>query len=147
MHVATEASEPGARRILLVLETGEEVIASVARFARERGIQGATFTGLGALRNGVLAYWDAETRAYEEHPLDEQMEVASLTGNVAVGPGATGIKVHAHAVLGTRDASARAGHVIRGIVHPTLEILLVETASPLAREKDDVTGLPLLKRA
>ena len=133
----------GARGWVLVLDIGDEVVGAVERFAREAGIEGAHFTGIGALERAVLGYWDWESREYERIPVDEQVEVLSLSGNVALAP-TEGIRVHAHVVVGTRDGTARGGHLLEAHVRPTLEVVVTETPEPLRRVSDARTGLPLL---
>jgi predicted DNA-binding protein with PD1-like motif len=134
--------EDGAMVYLLVFDEGEEVIETLTAFAKDRSIAGAHFSALGAFREAKLAWFDCDTREYVPIVVDEQVEVASLVGNVAVFD--EEIRVHAHAVLGRRDGSTVAGHVVNGRVRPTLEVFLVDEPSTLARTIDERVGLPLL---
>jgi hypothetical protein len=134
--------ENGAMVYLLVFAEGEEVIETLTAFAKDRSIAGAHFSALGAFREAKLAWFDCDAREYVPIVVDEQVEVASLVGNVAVFD--EGIRVHAHAVLGRRDGSTVAGHVVSGRVRPTLELFLVDEPSTLARTIDERVGLPLL---
>jgi hypothetical protein len=134
--------ENGAMVYLLVFAEGEEVIETLTAFAKDRSIAGAHFSALGAFREAKLAWFDCDAREYVPIVVDEQVEVASLVGNVAVFD--EGIRVHAHAVLGRRDGSTVAGHVVSGRVRPTLEVFLVDEPSTLARTIDERVGLPLL---
>ena len=54
------------------------------------------------------------------------MKVASLLG---VSSGKDGPVVHAHVVLGRRDGSALAGHLLAVRVRPTLELILTTTGA------------------
>jgi len=56
----------------------------------------------------------------------EQVKVASLLG---VSSGKDGPVVHAHVVLGRRDGSALAGHLLAVRVRPTLELILTTTGA------------------
>jgi hypothetical protein len=134
--------EDGAMVYLLVFDEGEEVIETLTAFAKDRSIAGAHFSALGAFREAKLAWFDCDAREYVPIVVDEQVEVASLVGNVAVFD--EEIRVHAHAVLGRRDGSTVAGHVVNGVVRPTLEVFLVDEPSTLARTIDERVGLPLL---
>ena len=133
----------GTKGWVLVLDIGDEVVGVLEHFAREAGIEGAYFSGIGALERAVLGYWDWESRDYERIAVDEQVEVLVLSGNVARAP-KEGIKIHAHIVVGTRDGSARGGHLLEGHVRPTLEVVVTETPEPLRRVSDARTGLALL---
>ena len=133
----------GQRTLLIVFDIGDEVSEGLLTAARERGIEGAYFTGIGALSEVTLGYWEWETKSYLQIPLREQVEVLSLTGNIALGPDGEA-KVHAHIVAGKRDGSAHGGHLLAARVRPTLEVMLVEVPKHLRRRLDARTGLPLL---
>ena len=55
--------------------------------------------------------------------------------------------LHIHIVLGTRDGSARAGHLGEGHVRPTLEVIVTESPAHLRKAKDAESGLALIKPA
>ena len=128
---------------VLVLDSGEEVIATLQRFASEHVTTSAFFHGLGAFREATIAWWNPETLQYEDIRVDDQVEVLSIEGNLTRVP--DGFKVHAHAVLGTRRGAAIGGHVKRGVVHPTLELYLSITEEAIHRERDPATGLDLIR--
>jgi uncharacterized protein len=72
------------RTFVVVLDTGDEVTKCLLHFAREQRLSAAEFTGLGALRDVALGYFDWQKKDYERIPIDEQVEVLNLTGNVAL---------------------------------------------------------------
>jgi len=131
------------RVFALVFDVDDEVAGTLASFAEEREIAAAHFTAIGAFREAVIAFFDWDSRSYEEIPVDEPVEVASMAGNIARKNGAA--RVHAHVVLGRRDGSALAGHLVSGRVRPTLEMVLVEEPAGLVRTTDQESTLPLLK--
>ncbi|MGO4741271.1 PPC domain-containing DNA-binding protein [Bosea sp. 2KB_26] len=133
----------GQKIYAVILETGDEAMACLNAFAVEHGISAASFKAIGAFRSAELSYFDWETKGYIPIPVQEQVEVASLTGDIAVEPGEKPA-VHMHAVLGKRDGSTVAGHLSRGDVRPTLEIVLSETPTHLAKRRDTETGLMLI---
>jgi predicted DNA-binding protein with PD1-like motif len=91
----------------------------------------------------VLGYFEWQKKDYEKIPIDEQVEVLSLSGDIALDGARP--KVHAHAVLGKRDGSAVGGHLLTATVRPPLEIVLTELPDPLCRRSDPETGLALIK--
>ncbi len=129
---------------VVVLETGDEAMDCLKRFADEEGLDSATFTAIGAFQRATLAYFDWEQREYLPVPVDEQVEVASLTGDIVLGPDGETV-VHTHAVLGRRDGSAMAGHLKDGHVRPTLELVLTETPGALRKQLDAASGLALIR--
>ena len=133
----------GARTFALVFEPGDEIAAGLLAFAREYRLRAAAFTGIGALQDVVLGYWEWESKQYRRNPIREQVEVVSLVGNVALGPDGSP-KVHAHLVVAKADGTAWGGHLLEGHVRPTLEVVLEESPAVLQRWIDPETGLALL---
>jgi len=134
--------EAAERTYVLVFDKGEEVIAGLEAFAREEGLSGSAFTGIGALRRLTPGYFDADRKDYLRIPIDEQVEVVSLVGNVAIDDGAPAL--HVHIVVAKRDGAAYGGHLLDAEVWPTLEIVLNEQPGYLQRRTDRETGLALL---
>ncbi len=135
--------EDGKRSFVVVFDAGEEVADGLLGFARDRKLRGAHFTAIGALQDVTLGFWDGAAREYRRIPVQEQVEVLSLSGNIARAPEG-GPKVHAHVVVGKADGTAHGGHLLEGHVYPTLEAILIETAEQLRRRFDPRIGLALL---
>jgi predicted DNA-binding protein with PD1-like motif len=131
------------RTFALVFDKGDEVLENLLAFAREHGLSAAEFTGLGALSDAVLGYFDWQKKEYERIPIDEQVEVLNLTGNIALADGEP--KLHPHIVLGKADGTAHGGHLLEGHVRPTLEVIVTESPRHLERRSDPETGLALLR--
>ena len=126
----------------VVLDTGDEVIGELGKFVREQEVEAASLTAIGAFSRAVLGYFQWETKQYKKIPVDEQVEVLSLLGDVAVGD--QGPTLHLHAVLGKADGSVVGGHLIEAYVRPTLEVILIQPPSYLRKRKDPETGLALI---
>lgn len=138
------ARNGGQRTFALVLETGEEVMAALQDFAEREELSAASFSAIGAFSDAELAYFDWEKKDYLAIPVEEQVEVASLNGDVALAPDGSRA-LHIHAVLGRRDGTALAGHLRRAHVRPTLEIVLTESPEHLHKKIDPESGLALLR--
>ena len=134
----------GQRTYAVVFGTGEEVAAGLLAIAREHRLKGSHLTALGALQDVVLGYWDWEGKDYRRISLQEQVEVVSLVGNIALGPDGAP-KVHAHLVVSKSDGTAHGGHLLEAHVRPTLEVIIMESPEHLQRITDPETGLALLK--
>jgi predicted DNA-binding protein with PD1-like motif len=129
---------------ILVLRTGDDALDAIKELAVRNRIEGASFSGIGAFQTATIAYWNWDTKEYEHIEVAEQVEVLTLTGNVARS--GNDPRLHAHVVLGRRDGSTIGGHLIRGLVRPTLEVFLIDYGMRLARARDETTGLWLLKQ-
>ena len=133
----------GGATYAIVLDVGDEVIASLSDFAREHQLEASDFTALGAFSSARLGFFEVERKAYREIPVEEQTEVLSLIGNITLDEGKP--KVHAHVVLGCADGSTRGGHLLAGHARPTLELVLTESPALLRRRFDAETGLALIR--
>ncbi|HEX3210107.1 MAG TPA: PPC domain-containing DNA-binding protein [Geminicoccaceae bacterium] len=131
------------RTFAVVFDSGDEVLENLLAFARAEELSAAEFTGLGALSDVVLGYFDWQEKDYRRIPIAEQVEVLALTGNVALQDGEP--KLHPHIVVGKSDGSAHGGHLLEGHVRPTLEVIVTESPSHLQRRSDPETGLALLR--
>jgi predicted DNA-binding protein with PD1-like motif len=131
------------RTFVLVFENDDEVLENLLAFAREHRLSAAEFTGIGALSDAVLGYFDWQKKDYKRIPVDEQVEVLNLTGNIALADGEP--KLHAHIVLGKADGTAHGGHLLEGHVRPTLEVVVTESPAHLQRRSDPETGLALIR--
>jgi uncharacterized protein len=133
----------GKRTFALILQKGDEAMRCLQDFALKERLGGAQVTAIGAFSSAKLAFFDWQTKAYQGIPVEEQVEVASLNGDIAVGPDGKP-SVHVHAVLGRRDGTAMAGHLQEGHVRPTLEIIITESPTHLCKAKDAESGLALI---
>jgi predicted DNA-binding protein with PD1-like motif len=127
---------------VLVFETGDEVVSTLTAFAKEHRITAAHFTAIGAFRDAGIGYFDWEKKEYLRNQVDEQVEVVSLVGDVALDKGEP--KVHAHVVLGLRDGKAMGGHLMEAHVRPTLELVLEQSAQTMKRKFDRESGIALI---
>jgi predicted DNA-binding protein with PD1-like motif len=133
----------GERTFALIFDIGDEVLPKVEQFASDQKITADQITGIGAFSDVVLRYFDWDSKEYFDNKVDEQVEVASLVGDIGKKPDGKPA-VHIHLVVGKRDGSAMAGHLGPAHVRPTLELIVTESPEHLQRCKDEETGLPLI---
>lgn len=127
---------------VLILDEGDDPISVLTDFAVKEKITAGKFTAIGAFQDAVVGYYDMSSREYQKIPIDEQVEVLSLIGDIACHDDSP--KVHAHVVVGRSDGTVRGGHLIEARVRPTLEIVLVESPDYLRRKMDQRSGLALI---
>jgi hypothetical protein len=133
----------GQRTFVVILATGDEVVAALKEFAEREQLGAARFTAIGALSDAQLGYFDWQKKDYTHLPVNEQVEVASFIGDLAfTDKGARSL--HVHVVLGRRDGSALAGHLFEAHVRPTLEVMLSENPAHLRKRPDPESGLALI---
>ena len=127
----------------IVMDSGDEVTEQLMIFAEKKKVNASQFTGIGAFSETVTGFFDFSAKDYQKTTFNEQMEVLVLAGDISMYKDK--YKIHAHVVLGGKDGTARGGHLLKGIAHPTLEIILNESPEYLNREMDKDSGLPLIK--
>ncbi|MCA0030232.1 PPC domain-containing DNA-binding protein [Mesorhizobium sp. B263B2A] len=133
----------GQRTFVIVLDPGEEAFAALTDFAADRKVDGASLTAIGAFERATVGWFDPDTKTYRRIPIDEQCEVLSAIGDVALGDDGKP-SLHVHAVLGLSDGTTRGGHLLDAIVRPTLEVTLVEAPGHLRRSKRPGLGVALI---
>jgi uncharacterized protein len=127
---------------VLVFDTGEEVVSTLTAFAKQNHIAAAHFTAIGAFSDADLGYFDPQKKQYLKNQVNEQVEVVSLIGDIALDKGEP--KVHAHVVVGKKNGGAMGGHLLEAHVRPTLELVLEDSGEQLKRKFDPESGLALI---
>ena len=137
------ASEGAVDTLVVILDNGEEAFSTLQNYARREEIFAASLTAIGAFARATVGWFDFASKSYKEIEIDEQCEVLSAIGDVAVGDDGKA-SLHVHVVLGLSDGSTRGGHLLKGTVHPTLEVVLTETPARLRRRKRPDLGIALI---
>jgi uncharacterized protein len=137
------ASDGKGETVIVVLENGDEAFSTLQDFARKEGVSAASLTAIGAFSRVTVGWFDFASKSYKEIAIGEQCEVLSAIGDIAVGDDGKS-SLHVHVVLGLSDGSTRGGHLLKGTVHPTLEVVLTETPAKLRRRKRANLGIALI---
>ena len=144
MHVKQFLSDP-QRVFAVVLDAGDEIASSLDEFARDSGVDAASFTAIGAVSSATLGYFDPDIQDYREIYNNQQAEVVSYSGDITVAADdETERTVHGHMVLALADGHTVGGHLLAGHVRPTLEVVVTESPAHLRRRHDPATGLALI---
>lgn len=132
------------KTFVVILDTGEEILSSLKSFAEAQKLAGSSFKAIGALSQVELGWFNWETKKYETSvQLEEQVELLSLIGDVALKDGKP--QVHAHLIVGRSSGAAFGGHLIRAIVRPTCELILTENPEHLQKQIDPESGIALIR--
>lgn len=123
------------------IERGEEVIEQLTAFATERGISAGSVSGIGAVMDSELGYYELETKIYHRRPFPEDHELLSLIGNFSRVEGKP--YVHAHVTLGGADFKVVGGHLFKAVVAVTVELIVRPLAGEVDRRLDETCGLNL----
>src|SRR5262245_38197510 len=111
----------GQRTYVVVLDPGEEAFTTLTAFATDQNIGSASVAVIGAFERATVGWFDPEATTYRKISINKQCEVLSAIGDVALGDDGKP-SLHVHAVVGLSDGTTRGGHLLEGIVQPTLEV-------------------------
>jgi predicted DNA-binding protein with PD1-like motif len=123
-------------------DPGDDAVDIIGRVARDQNLSAASLTAVGAFARATVGWFDRETKDYRHIAVDEQCEVLSLLGDIAVSHDTP--VAHIHAVLGLADGTVRGGHLLAGEVWPTLEVVVRETPGHLRKTMRPDIGLALI---
>jgi predicted DNA-binding protein with PD1-like motif len=137
------AESAGQRTFVMILEPDEKAVSTISDFAGKQRIGAASLTALGAFSKATVGWFDLADKTYRKIPVEQQSEVLSAIGDIAIDDGGRP-SLHVHVVLGLSDGSTRGGHLLEGLVRPTLEVMLVETPVHLRRRKRPEFGIALI---
>ncbi len=126
----------------IVFDEGDEFTEGMKRFAQEHNLAASRITAIGSFSDVTIGYYDRSRKEFKEIPIQEQVEVLSLLGDVSVEDSRS--VVHVHCVIGKSDGTAHGGHVLNAHVWPTLEVIVTEAPAHLKRKHDPSTGLMLI---
>ena len=127
---------------ILALNLGEDLFDSILRCANDANIKSASLSGLGTLDDIMLAYYNLDTKQYQEKLFPGMYELISLNGNIAILEDE--LFVHIHASIGDENYRVFGGHVMSGIVGPACEITVTPLPGKIQRGYDDRTGLKIM---
>ncbi len=128
--------------IFIRLEQGEDLFESLRTICKAAGLKvGVLISAIGMLKQAELNFF-AGTGRYSPILFPEPMELASMTGNIILQDDE--YQFHFHAVLARRSKETVAGHLSKGKVNVTNELVILKTDVPAARKLDDATGLMTL---
>ena len=129
--------------VLVVLEPGEEIVASVGEAAAAHQIRAGWVSGIGSVSEVELAYFDPDRKEYLPRLFEEPMEIGNLTGNISRMEDES--HVHLHATVCGPELIAFTGHLNRGVVGTACEIYIRRLGREVERIKDPASGFNPLK--
>ncbi len=120
----------------VILDTGDEIIASLSEFAKKEKILGAQLWGIGSIKDCELGDFDYAKNEYARRKFPGGHELLSLTGNI------NDSGVHAHVLVGGKDFAPVGGHLFSGTVPLVCEIFVI----PSRALKKSPLGIGQLKK-
>lgn len=129
------------QRHVVILEPGEKVIASLEKLAVQEKLGAYSITGIGAIKNVELGFYELEKRDYIRKTFSHgDYELLTLNGNTSSKEGKP--YVHIHTSFSDESFHVFGGHLFEAECAVTAEIILLPLADQLLmREFDPRVGL------
>lgn len=130
-------------KFVLVLEKGEKLLETITQFAKEKELRGAFISGIGALEDVELGYYNLHTKEYQRKMFNHgDYELLAVNGNLSLKNGQP--YVHAHCSIAGEDFKVYGGHLFEATVAVTAEIFCAPFGNMPVREPNDQIGLDLI---
>ncbi len=127
---------------IIRLMRGEKIITSLMRLAKEENIGYGTISGIGAIKNTELGYYDLEKKGYVKKVFENEAELINITGSISWFEDTP--VIHTHVAITGIDFLPHAGHLFEAEVAVTVEIFLDVKNIKIFRKKDPQIGLNLM---
>jgi hypothetical protein len=131
----------GEKTYAVIFAKGDEIMSGLTEFAVREKLTAGHFSAIGALEHALFGWFDSARKAFHNIPVDDQVEMISLIGDLGLVNGSPAI--HAHGAVALPDGSVRGGHILEAVAWPTLELFFTAYPAPLVKERDDETNLYL----
>lgn len=125
------------------IDKGEEIVATLTGFCREKGIRLGMISGIGATDEATIGLFKTRTKEYLRKDLTGDHEITSLTGNIS----RMNDDVYLHLHVNLSDSSYRTfgGHLNSAVVSATCEVVIRVLDGEVGREFSEEIGLNLYK--
>lgn len=128
-------------RFVVSVNNHASLMEAISAFCSDQHILAAEVTGIGAINSATLRFLNPVTKAYVDKTYDEQMEIASLVGNISEKDGRP--YLHLHVTLGRSDYSVVGGHLLDCRINGACEVIVTRLNLSIGRRFDEETGLNL----
>ncbi|MBP3284499.1 MAG: DNA-binding protein [Clostridia bacterium] len=123
------------------LNRGEEVVASLLKFAEEEKVVLANISGIGAGDFVKFGLFDVKEKQYHSNELKVPFEIASLMGTFSEMNGKP--YLHLHISVGVEDGHIFGGHLNECKISATCEIVVDVIEGKVGRKVSEEVGLNL----
>ncbi|MET3036658.1 PPC domain-containing DNA-binding protein [Chryseobacterium sp. NRRL B-14859] len=126
---------------IVSVENGSRIVETLTDFVKNQNILAGEVTGIGAVREATLRFFNPSTKNYADKTFKEQMEVTNISGNVSETEGKP--LLHLHITLGREDYTALAGHLLDATVQGAAEFIFYPLNTRVIKVKNEDIGINL----
>ncbi|MFW9914708.1 MAG: PPC domain-containing DNA-binding protein [Candidatus Thorarchaeota archaeon] len=135
----------GTRILTLALKKGDDLLESVQQACEKKKIYGGSIiSGIGALSQCYLGYFDLDSREYRTITINEPVELVNTSGTITLTENGKAFP-HIHLIVANSKSQCFGGHAMSGcLISVTAELMVLGFEKPLTRKLDPETNLMLL---
>lgn len=125
------------------MERGEEIVEQVRRFAEREGVKLASVQALGAVDDFTVGVYNVAEKQYHARSFQGAYEIVSLVGTINTMNGE--VYTHLHMSAGDEEGRVFGGHLSRGVISATVEMVVTLIPGTVDRQLDESIGINLFK--
>ena len=129
--------------LIVRMDRGEDLLEKLKRVAVLEDIKLASVSALGTFSYMNVGIYDLEARQFKGNDFEGMFEIVSLTGTINTMDGQ--YYGHIHVAAGDAKGNVFGGHLSKGIIGATCEMVITVIDGIVDRVKDEETGLNIFK--
>jgi predicted DNA-binding protein with PD1-like motif len=115
------------------------IVETLTDFVISQNIKAGQITGIGAVNEATLRFFQPSSKQYVDKTFNEQMEVSNISGNVSELDGKP--LLHLHITLGRQDYTALAGHLLEAKIRGAGEFFFYPLNASVIKTKNEDVGI------
>ena len=125
--------------IALRLDKGDDIAESINKVATIERVKTAKVSGIGATDKFTVGVFDMSKKEYEKFEFCGNHEINALDGNITEKDGKP--YIHLHITATGSGGKVVGGHLIKGVISLTGEIIITVIGGDIMREFDENLGI------
>lgn len=139
-------------KLVIRLKKGDKLVESIEDVLNKENIKAGSISGIGACDKLEIGLFDPSKKEYKTKKFEENLEIASLTGNISNKDGK--LYTHFHIICGMVESdpskgsfggAAIAGHLNEAEISLTAEIVISIIDGDINRKYDQDLGINLIE--
>jgi len=129
-------------KAFLRLDKEQDLFSSILKVANDEKWQSAHISGIGALKDIELGYYNIDSKTYTRKKFNDSHELINLDGNLSILEGKRFL--HLHTTLSNKDFQCIGGHLFSALISVSCEVNIRLFTANVTRKLNDIVGLPCI---